>query len=80
MGRVGQPFPQPLEGLVLEGATGRLPDRAADSSGSQCQPPGIGITRPMLLEPQTLAPGPQFTHPRNVKLLSPPAEPGGLPE
>ena len=80
MGRVGQPIPQPLEGLVLVGATGRSPDRAAGSSGSQSQPPGIGIARPMLFEPQTLAPGPQLRHPGNVKLFESPGRAGALPE
>ena len=73
MGRVGQPFPQPLEGLLLAGATGRSPDRAAGSRGSQCQPPGIGIARPMLFEPQALAPGLQLRHPGNV--IPPQADP-----
>src|SRR5512136_2712022 len=67
-----------VKGLVLVEATGRSPDRAACRTGSPAQPPGTGITRPMLFEPQALAPGPQPRSPGNVKLLGSSGKGGGL--
>ena len=51
-------------------------------TGTQSQHPGRGITRPMLFEPQTPAPGPRLKYPGNVNPTTggTPGRAGSLPE
>jgi hypothetical protein len=44
----------------------RSPDRPASSCGSRSEPPGKGLTRPMLSAANALDPGPQPKQPGNV--------------
>ena len=46
----------------------RSPDRPASSCGSRSEPPGKGLTRPMLSAGNALDPGPRPRHPGKVKL------------